>query len=839
MSEPAAPLIGLVFGGITPPQTDVVELFVHLGCSKEVSSYEVKLHNHEGKYRPSGASPITVGMDGSISLGREPNMPLLLTMRVEDVKFDDNPEENYAVISGRCWGERLFRRTVTATYSGLKGEEIVKDLMDFYAGLNHIRGAVETVENTDTTYSSVAPEDSPVWDILKYVAETADKAGVIGFDFRVAPDGKFDFFPKLSKTNATVILDNIDLLSSYRKNITRIRNKVTIKGLADKSVPLNKTDWTRSLNPAVGTWSAYTGAVSIDATGAPDGGACIKETVAANYGAVCSLTFSAGNEVNAELYPLLDVTLKLQNTLAGTGFILLEDNGGRHATKNVSVSPDAVFHIFEVGVGSSYANQWEIIDAGFNWTVITRVQFSLYFPTGVGSGSAWIHGLYFGGRRFSAIAQDLASQVAYGLREYSETDEELWSDAECGRRAAALLAYLKDPAEYLTLASTLLDFGASPILGADKLHVNLPAVHSDFRVEWVEYHVPPGEPTLEITLKLGKEPPKLADYIYGLRTFTVNVEKLSRTKIGKRGVPIGTGGGGTASSYFTSNVEVDKAVPVVSLLTGRVYKGAFAFDGANVFVATYAGNLVLTAANHAVTPASDGSDSLGTVSYRWDHVYAKSGIQVAGVDTIDADGRVAMAAMPRDTLGLILEAQGTGFYPMYVDPNGRYIPATHTHTSLVRGTKKVEIDPTNAVVNFYDDPANLLGSVGHDGANFFVVAYDGSLVLYSTTGKILPNTDGGEDLGSTSSAKRFGSLHLKNDLWVAGVQTIETSGRVNMAGMPRDTAGLIIEAQGAGFYPMYVNPNGNILLQLTTTPTCILREATTLGHVGTHRIIGV
>jgi hypothetical protein len=807
MSEPAAPLIGLVFGGVTPPQSDVVELFVHLGCSKEVSSYEVKLHNFDGKYRPSGATPITVGVDGSVSLGRAPNMPLLLTMRVEDVKFDDNPNENYAVISGRCWGERLFRRTVTATYSGLKGEEIVKDLMDYYAGLSHTRAAVELIENTDTTYTAIAPEDSPVWDILKYVAETADKAGVIGFDFRVAPDGKFEFFPKLSKANATVIFDNVDVLSAYRKNITRIRNKVTIKGLADKSVPLNKTDWTRSLNPTVGAWSAYTGAVTIDTTGAPDGGACIKETVAANYGAVCSLTFSAGNEVNAELYPLLDVTLKLENTLGGTGFILLEDSGGRHATKNVSISPDAVYHVFEVGVGSSYANQWENIDASFNWAVITRVQFSLYFPTGVGSGSVWIHGLYFGGRRFSAVAQDLASQASYGLREYFETDEELWSDAECARRAAALLAYLKDPAEYLTLTSTLLDYGTSPILGADKLHIDLPSVHCDFRVEWVEYHVPPGEPTLEITLELGKEPPKLADYIYGLRTFTVNVEKLSRTKIGKRGVPVGTGGGGTASSYFTSNVEVDKTVPVVSLLTGRAYKGTFAFDGANVFVATYTGNLVLTAANHAITPSSDGSDSLGNVSYRWDHLYVKSGIHVAGVDTIDADGRVAMAAMPRDTAGLIIEAQGAGFYPMYVDPNGRYVPAAHTHESLVRGTKKVEVDSTNSVVNFYDG-ASLNGAVGHDGANFFVVAYDGSIVLYSATGKILPSTDGGEDLGTTSSAKRFGSLHLKNDVWVAGIQTIDTNGRVRLAGFARDTAGKVLEAQGSGFDPLYVDPNG-------------------------------
>ena len=75
-------------------------------------------------------------------------------------------------------------------------------------------------------------------------------------------------------------------------------------------------------------------------------------------------------------------------------------------------------------------------------------------------------------------------------------------------------------------------------------------------------------------------------------------------------------------------------------------------------------------------------------------LYTKSELRVAGVDTIDADGRVAMKAMPRDTLGLILEAQGAGFDPMYVDPNGRYVPAAHTHESLVSSTRHVAIDPT-------------------------------------------------------------------------------------------------------------------------------------------------
>ena len=48
-----------------------------------------------------------------------------------------------------------------------------------------------------------------------------------------------------------------------------------------------------------------------------------------------------------------------------------------------------------------------------------------------------------------------------------------------------------------------------------------------------------------------------------------------------------------------------------------------------------------------------------------------------------------MTGLPRDTAGLVVEAQGTEFYPMYVSPNGRYTPAAHDHTSFVRGTKYV------------------------------------------------------------------------------------------------------------------------------------------------------
>src|SRR5512137_426461 len=232
----ASPSVALTFGGVSPPQGDIVDLFLHLGCTKEVSSFEVKLQNWDAKYSPGGAYPISVGMDGSISLGRGATCPQVMTVRVESVACKSTPTEHYITVAGRCWGEKLFRYTVSKAYAGQKGETIVKDLMDYYAGLSHVRSGAELVEDTDTTYASLSYDESPAWDILKYIAQTADKSGVIGYDFRVAPDGKFEFFRLLSKTNSTVLVEQVDDSIEYRRDISRVRNRIRIYGLADKSL---------------------------------------------------------------------------------------------------------------------------------------------------------------------------------------------------------------------------------------------------------------------------------------------------------------------------------------------------------------------------------------------------------------------------------------------------------------------------------------------------------------------------------------------------------------------------------------------------------------------------
>jgi hypothetical protein len=139
--------------------------------------------------------------------------------------------------------------------------------------------------------------------------------------------------------------------------------------------------------------------------------------------------------------------------------------------------------------------------------------------------------LHFSDCRYSAMQQDTGSQSAYGLRELTETDEELKSDNECLLRAKALLDYYSQPTEHLTIKSTVIDYGDSPLLPGDKVFVSLPNenVSGYFRIESVEYRVSARTQTLEITLELGREKPLLADYLYLLKART---ESLSRYKAG-------------------------------------------------------------------------------------------------------------------------------------------------------------------------------------------------------------------------------------------------------------------------------------------------------------------
>lgn len=523
------PVCAVVFGAVAPSQNDIIELRVHLGATDEVSSFECLLQNFDKKYSPGGTYPINVGNDGSISMGRGANDPLVATITVEEIKaLSDSHGENFLRVLGRCWGERLLRRVVTKTYESQKGEAIIKDIIDYYVGLSHVRNSVELVEDTSTTYTKLEYDNTPVFDILKYIAKTADLTGTIGFDFRVAPDGKFEFFAKNSKTSSVSLSERLEV-SEYRKDIFRKRDKIFVYGAAEKKYPTNGDSWTETLdinNDATNDWvsGTGTGSVSLDGTTKAVGSYSIKHTTGtADYYGALRLIIPSGWQPDLNKYPSLQFQIQRQSAFNGQVTLLLKDNAGKQALREFQVAADK-WYMQKFNAGKKYENEWGSVDSGFNWSVINEAWWYMWF-SGTGTGSFWVDNLFFNSARWSGT-------YGAGGRELAETDEELHSDNECLLRAKALYDNLSSPAEYIRVVSDMIDFGTSPILAADRIWVTLPNENVDgyYQVISVEYRMLAETQTLETTLELGKEPPLLADYLYALRS---KAASIARYKIGR------------------------------------------------------------------------------------------------------------------------------------------------------------------------------------------------------------------------------------------------------------------------------------------------------------------
>ena len=539
----------MAFGSVAPPQGDVESLKVYLGCTKEVSSFEVELENWDSKYLTS-PNIIAPAQDGHIDIGRGSNVPQLITCRVEDLEYQSTHAEHYLKVKGRCWGEKLFRKTVTKTYVNQKGEAIIKDLIDYYVGLSHVRNSVELIEDTDTTYTKLEYKDTPVFDILSFIADTADKSGVIGYDFRVAPDGKFEFFPRLSKT-ATPSLSEMIETATYRKDISRVRNKITVYGAAEKAYPTNKDDITENITESGdhtqllwspgGTTTAYWERWGICLL-YRDNSVKIKGSYSAKCDAASGVASAAmslkrfGSIVfNLQDYPSLNFQIRRTTNIGSYGVkVQLVDVNDQKLRKMLDKFDADKWKVFTLRCGEEYADDWTVDEfntQAFDWTQVKEIMFEAY-TGGSDTGSFWVDNFFFDHKRWSAVEEDATSQNNYGVREYVETDEELHSDEECDRRAKALLAWKKDYAEYITLSTTVLDYGTTPILAGDKIYVNLPneLVGAYFRVISAEYDVNVKSQTLTVTLELGKEAPLYADYIFALRK---NERKHARYKIAR------------------------------------------------------------------------------------------------------------------------------------------------------------------------------------------------------------------------------------------------------------------------------------------------------------------
>jgi hypothetical protein len=532
----ALPVAAVVFGSVTPPQGDIVDLTVHLGCSTEISSFECTLQNWDKKYSIGGTYPIEEGSNAIIYVGRSPNCPLLLTGMVEETDPESRAVEHYIIIRGRCNGEQLFRRHVTKSWDNVKGEVVVKYVIDNFTSLSHNRGGIELVEDTDTTFTRLDYEDTPVFDVIKYIAETADKAGAIGFDFRIAPDGKFEFFPINSKTSSVDLSERLEM-GRHKRSIYRIKNKIEIKGAAERSEPIDKDAWTEPTQDPPENWVAVSADTTITRSAVnPMSGTyrvlAVKDTYGTLdfYHSISALSVEKGTVLKFwAIYGLI---------ITGFEVRLRAPDASNYFKRTIDLAAENVYHFYELptGRGTEFdaitnPNGTWIKVGSPTWADVQGKEFLVSRPAG--PINLAVDGMFFDKFRWKYVAEDIASQTQYGLRERPpEIDEELHSDKECEYRAKALLDFLKGPIITPKARSTVIDYGLTPILAADKTHITLPNenVDADYPIISAEYKLNGENQTLEVELDLVKEPLLYADFIYGFRKA---IQKLDKYKSGR------------------------------------------------------------------------------------------------------------------------------------------------------------------------------------------------------------------------------------------------------------------------------------------------------------------
>jgi len=500
--------------GIQIPNEDMIKLRAHIAMMEETSSFELTLYNFDKQYIET--YPIANKDFVRIFIGRGTVLPQVFQGKVEEIDAESEAMYHELTLKGRCIGEDLYRRLVTEWWQNIKGEVAVRALLDKYCTfLRHQRNGVELIEDTDTTYTELDYDKTKLKDVLDFIAKTADKAGVIGYDYRVEYDGLFAFFARGTKTSPISLTDVIKY-SNYRKTVHRVRNRIYVYGAAEKMLPATDI-WSESLvgwesNAPMGL---ETGIV---------GNYCVS--VGGNFSTVylrrnVSLTLLSNSDyqelhywMNIQNFPLHTKSrkVKLYAPDEGNRFEYIDNDTtlGTWYEKRIPLGPKS--------------KDWVEIGSP-DWGDITTLHFEITQENSV--GGFWLDDPYFGKARWSAIAEAITDPR--DIREMTETDEELHSDAECAIRAEALLDWLKDEAELLTLQTEILDFGNNHIQPGDMQPVVLPNenVNKSLRVLSVDYLLGE-EQELPIAIELGKETPLLADYLYRLRKDTSIMARLKK-----------------------------------------------------------------------------------------------------------------------------------------------------------------------------------------------------------------------------------------------------------------------------------------------------------------------
>ena len=505
-----------------------IDIKIHLGVTEEVDSFSASLWNKGGIYTGTDR-PLDVGNHVKIYGAREGDPLLKLFVgRVESLTaMDKGSRGNILTISGRSYGEELMRKTVFNMWENVKGEALVKSIIENYTSLKHVRGSTELVEDTDTTFTFLRYDDVNVFDILKEIASLCDKDGVIGFDFRITYDGKFEFFHRGSRTSPVSLTDLIEE-AEWRKEIYRLRHRVTVYGKALSPVPADRDAWTEGGTVPSGWSSAGTGTFSMS-DDAKVGAKSVKLTgtsrndLWAQKNIPSQVLGGIGGARELKFWLKYDYSGPTQSASVSVWFLA---GGGKMMGHSLLVSK-GVWREYALPLGPK--TNW-ISFGGATWNdAYNAIVFYVELQESADNVYLWIDGLHLDGYRYGARETVSPTPPEADIRELTVIDDELMSDYECSLRAKALLdAYVAS--ETLQVKTSVFAPGGNRLLPGDTITVNLPDenINAAFRIKSVEHYFDGRENAWICTVELGREKPIFADYLYHLKAKT---ERLARSKL--------------------------------------------------------------------------------------------------------------------------------------------------------------------------------------------------------------------------------------------------------------------------------------------------------------------
>lgn len=136
-------------------------------------------------------------------------MTKILTGRIEEVQCNSKLAEHYMTIRGRDLGEDLFRKHVIKTYENMEGSLVVKNVIENYTSLGHIRDSTELIETNEEFHS----DDTCYQRARSLLVYLKDPAEYLTIETSLLTGDNLKVFPG-EKTSIAIPNDNID--AAYR-----------------------------------------------------------------------------------------------------------------------------------------------------------------------------------------------------------------------------------------------------------------------------------------------------------------------------------------------------------------------------------------------------------------------------------------------------------------------------------------------------------------------------------------------------------------------------------------------------------------------------------------------